>query len=222
MLTRIVQTSVLILSQTQGFSSQHPGFCSCAQAHSKYPHPIPDGAESTSLGLLHTYTQPEAILYQLLSQSNKSPSCTRNVTHQRDHLQEMLSPHMELPLSADRAPLYRTALAFHKPHLHRGRTASCRGCFRPKATSSFRSISHLPPALYCPSAVVQRCDMTAAHQRHTLQRSHRYQRSGPLLLPKRSWGALRRGLHHLSITAYITDFGHGRAPPAQQPDTPSS
>lgn len=56
-LTWTVQALILLL-HTQSFSHQHPGSCSCAGAHSQvYPHPIPDGAESTSLGLPRSYNQ---------------------------------------------------------------------------------------------------------------------------------------------------------------------
>lgn len=189
MLTRTVQTSALILLlQTQGFSSQHPGFCSCARALSKYPHPIPDVAESTSLGLTpDLQTQSEANHSQLLSQSNPSPSCVRNVAHQRGHLQETT-------LLTWSCPSVQTGLLYTRQYSHFA-SLVCTG----SRTESFRgycscktSINHFPPAPYRPNAVTQRCDMTVAQQCHTLQHGHSYQWFGPLLLPEEKLGSFKK------------------------------
>lgn len=73
-------------------------FHSCARAHSKYPHPIPDGAESTSLGLLHTYKHNQKQItpsyYHRATQAHPAAGMppTREVISRKQ-----LSPHMELP-----------------------------------------------------------------------------------------------------------------------------
>lgn len=193
-LTRAVQTSALILLlQIQGFSNQHPDFCSCTSAHSKHPHPIPDGAESTSLGLLHTYK---------LNQKQVTPSYDQRATqaHPASGMsptgevisRRRLSPRTELPCLCRQGSYIRDSIPILQASFVQGA--------EPKASETFAATrppqklwntSHLPPALYCPSAVLQRCDVTAAQQRHTLQQSRRYRWSGPLLLPEEKLGSFQ-------------------------------
>lgn len=138
-------SSFIPLLQTQDFSNQHPGFCSCARAHSKYPHPVPDGAESTSLGLRHTYKHSQEQItpnyhHRATQAHPASGMLPREVTSRRQ-----LSPCTELPSCADRAPIYMAELTFCKSHLYRGRTESFRGCCSHKSTS--QALEYQPPSI---------------------------------------------------------------------------
>lgn len=189
MLTRTVQTPALILSQTQGFSNQHPGFHSCAKAHSKYPHPIPDGAESTSLGLLRTYKHNQRQIAPSYYHRATETHPASGMSPTREVISRIrLSPHTELPPHAGRAQ--------HSTHIFQ---AWFTQGAEPKASETIAaarpphklwSINHLPLAPYCPSAVTQRRDMTMVQQCHTLQ--HGYQWSGPLLLPEGELGTFKK------------------------------
>lgn len=161
-LTKAVLTSALILLlQTQGFSN--PDFCSCARAHSKHPHPIPSGAESTSLGLLCTYK---------LNQKQITPTYDHSATqaHPASGMspigevisRRQLSPRTELPSLCRQGSYIQDRIPILQASFVQGA--------EPKASEAFAAtrpphklwnISHLPPALYCPSAVMQRCDVTA-------------------------------------------------------------
>jgi len=212
-LTRTVQTPALtLLLQTQSFSNQHPGFCSCARAHSKYPHPIPDGAEHCSWLIPYLKTQPEAIHSQLLLQSNSSPSSIRNVTHQIPPPEDN-SAHMELPPCADSAPVYKTVLTVSKPHSYREQDQKLERLWQPQ--DHLISLNYLPWVLYCHSTATQRCNITVVQQCPNTG-------INGLVLSSclKSWGASIKGLHQHSIIGHTQDFGYGRVPPAQRPQTP--
>lgn len=155
-LTRAVQTSALsLLLQIQGFSNQHPDSCSCASAHSKHPHPIPDGAESTSLGLPRTNTI-------------RSKSLPVTITEQHEPIlrQECRPPERSSPGDssllarsclpcAGRAPMYKTVFPFCKPRLYREQNRKFQRLLQPRdhLTSSGTSVTFHQPCI----VPAQRC-----------------------------------------------------------------
>lgn len=103
-----------------------------------------------------------------------------------------------------------------------GRTESCRGYCSRKTTS--QALEYQPPSTgpvlsqRNDAEVRRNCSTAMPHTPSTVTGINGLVLSSCL----NSWGTSKRGLHHHSITEYIKDFGHGRVPPAQRPETLSS
>lgn len=149
----------LLLLHTQSFSQQHPASCSCAGAHSNIPNPLLMGQRA-----LHLAHPLLVIRRKSLQITITSPSYTRNVAHQRGHLQETtLSSHPAASLCRQGSDVQG------KTHISQAFSVLLQSSYgRTKSFGNYCSCKLTSQALECQSPSTSpahpRCDMTVAQQ----------------------------------------------------------
>lgn len=143
---------------------------------------------------LTTFLQSEGNHSKLLSQGSTSPSYTRNVAHQRGHLQETtLSSHPAASLCRQGSDV--------QGNTHISQAFSVQG--RTKRFGSYCKLTS--QALECQSPSTSSVQSQVWHDCGTAmpQHGHRYQKSGPILLPDEK-------LHKEASITFINGFWPGK------------
>lgn len=155
---------------------------------------------------LTPFLQSEGNHSKLLSQGSTSPSYTRNVAHQRGHLQETtLSSHPAASLCRQGSDV--------QGNTHISQAFSVQG--RTKRFGSYCKLTS--QALECQSPSTSSVQSQVWHDCGTAmpQHGHRYQKSGPILLPDEK-------LHKEASITFINGFWPGKGASSQQLETLSS